>query len=129
MPSISESKKENGDKQESKVKVFVYGTLKKGFGNHHYYLKDKDVNFLGEGYLNDYSLYRVWVLPLAIKEKGKRIKGEVYEVPMSIFTLLYFMEIGAGYHVDYIDDVVLFAYKKEKVGCSKLLEIGEVFKG
>lgn len=61
--------------------VFVYGTLKKGLGNHALLSRHGAV-YHGEHYTsNKFSLYRCNSnLPYAVKEIGSGIKGEVYKV-------------------------------------------------
>ncbi len=60
-------------------KVFVYGTLKKGFCNHHFLEKSR---FLGKAEtLNKYALYLKDYYPFVTEyEKISIIKGEVYQI-------------------------------------------------
>jgi gamma-glutamylaminecyclotransferase len=60
------------------MKFFVYGTLKKGYGNHGYLLDSKP---LGKAYSEErYTLYTCG-FPLAYKNPdGLPIEGEIYEV-------------------------------------------------
>ncbi len=62
-----------------KHKVFVYGTLKRGFSNH-YYLAD--AKFIGNATTKEkYAMYEDFGIPFVYKdEKVSHIKGEVYEV-------------------------------------------------
>ena len=69
-------------KTVEKYKVFVYGTLKKGFGNHNIL---KDSKFLGKATTSDRWLMigKGLSFPYVLKKdkvKGKLIKGELYEV-------------------------------------------------
>jgi len=64
-----------------RTKLFVYGTLKRGFCNHHYL---RDARFLGEATtLTPYPLVapKKWY-PYLIDApgEGKRVRGELYEV-------------------------------------------------
>lgn len=59
-------------------KVFVYGTLMKGHGNHGYYLSQSE--FLGKGEVTGYALYAVSSFPGIVPEGGEKVKGEVYIV-------------------------------------------------
>ena len=59
-------------------KVFVYGTLMKGHGNHRYYLMQSE--FLGPGEIAGYALYAVSSYPGIVPEVGEKVKGEVYQV-------------------------------------------------
>ncbi|MFC1743338.1 gamma-glutamylcyclotransferase family protein [Candidatus Riflebacteria bacterium] len=59
--------------------VFVYGTLRKGFGNHKYYLKGSP--FIGTGKtVEKYAMYATSI-PYVVQGEGlSRISGEVYRV-------------------------------------------------
>lgn len=60
------------------MKLFVYGTLKKGSRNHHY-LRNND--FLGKGITEERYKYNNEGLPKVIKTgNNKKIKGELYRV-------------------------------------------------
>jgi gamma-glutamylcyclotransferase (GGCT)/AIG2-like uncharacterized protein YtfP len=56
--------------------VFVYGTLKRGHGNHHWLL---DAPFLGEAVLPDVVLHDLGPFPMAVPGEGV-VRGEVYRV-------------------------------------------------
>jgi len=83
-----------GDKQ----KLFVYGTLKRGHRLH---------GFLnGQKYLGEYHTapnfdildYGEGIFPVVVlKKKGFKIKGELYEVDPTAWSLTDRLEIGAGY--------------------------------
>lgn len=61
-----------------KHKVFVYGTLKKGFPLHSYL---KDCKFLGEFTTRpNYTMLDLEGCPAVVKEGFTQILGEVYEV-------------------------------------------------
>ena len=57
-------------------KVFVYGTLMKGEGNHHFL---EDSKLLGASSVEGYDMYNVGWFP-AIVRGDSRILGELYEV-------------------------------------------------
>lgn len=59
-------------------KVFVYGTLMQGYGNHRNYLSQSE--FLGKGEITGYALYAVSSFPGVVLEAGEKVKGEVYNV-------------------------------------------------
>ena len=59
-------------------KVFVYGTLMQGYGNHRNYLSQSE--FLGKGEITGYALYAVSSFPGIVPEHGEKVKGEVYVV-------------------------------------------------
>ncbi|AFY27954.1 gamma-glutamylcyclotransferase family protein [Cyanobium gracile] len=56
--------------------VFVYGTLKRGHGNHHWLL---EAPFLGEAVLPDVVLHDLGPFPMAVPGEGV-VRGEVYRV-------------------------------------------------
>jgi len=56
--------------------VFVYGTLKRGHGNHHWLL---EAPFLGEAVLPDVVLHDLGPFPMAVPGEGL-VRGEVYGV-------------------------------------------------
>ena len=59
--------------------VFVYGTLKKGFGNHQL-LEDAEYVGKAETVSNNYTMYSLGGFP-GVREGGStRINGEVYKV-------------------------------------------------
>lgn len=63
---------------ERNIKLFTYGTLKRGRGNYRYFLRN--AKFLGEATTNkDYSLV-VYSLPYMIERKGTGVKGELFEI-------------------------------------------------
>lgn len=62
-----------------KVRVFVYGSLKKGFGNHEWCLGKADM--LGEAEtLPQYSLFSLGSFPGVRKGGVTAIQGELYDV-------------------------------------------------
>jgi len=56
--------------------VFVYGTLKRGHGNHHWLA---GAHFLGEAELPDVVLHDLGPFPMAVPGEGTVI-GEVYRI-------------------------------------------------
>ena len=75
------------------VKVFVYGTLMKGRGNH--YLLDGRI-FIGQGSLQGYGMYQVRSYPGIVPEPGGSILGEVYGIDPDTMKRLDRLE-GEGY--------------------------------
>jgi len=67
------------------MKLFVYGTLKRGFSNHQLL---KDSQFLGFAQTKDrYPLIKTYFgLPILLpfKDTGHNVRGEVYEVSSSL---------------------------------------------
>lgn len=62
----------------AKHKVFVYGTLKRGFGNHHLI---KHATFLGQHRtVTGFNLYSFGWYPALFEGGGCQVSGELYEV-------------------------------------------------
>jgi gamma-glutamylaminecyclotransferase len=71
-------------------RVFVYGTLKRGFPNHHYM---DGATYLGDARTVDvYPLVvgGTWFTPYLIPDRGSghRIKGELWQVPVAMMPSL-----------------------------------------
>lgn len=58
------------------MKLFVYGTLRKGLHNNHYL---KEAKFVGLAFACDFTI-AVNALPYLIQKKGSKAIGEVYEI-------------------------------------------------
>ena len=96
-----------------KVKVFFYGTLKRGGRWNSYYIQNN------EGYLDDDSINgKMFVYdgkddrfgyPIATEGQGT-INGEVWNIKRGLFRSISEMEQGAGYH-----EVEVFTHKGVKV--------------
>ena len=95
-----------------KTKLFVYGTLKKGYHLHSLLNKSK--------YLKDYTtepLFDMWSVgdhyPVITRsENGYRIKGEIYKCSPFDFNRIKFVELQAGYQLeDLTDDIKIFVQK------------------
>ena len=82
-------------------RLFVYGSLKKGFHNHGLLSNEK---FVREDSIKGYDLYSLGSYPCIIKGNNV-IKGEVYDVNDSIYKWITAMELGAGYYDDTIKTV------------------------
>ena len=66
------------------MKVFVYGTLKRGFPNHRV-MQHAKAEFIGEATLAGFTMLDLGPFPALIQREGKTpygelIRGEVYEV-------------------------------------------------
>ena len=68
--------------------VFVYGTLKRGHGNHHWLI---DAPFLGESVLPDVVLHDMGPFQMAVPGEGS-VRGEVYAVDAAGLARLYGLE-------------------------------------
>ncbi len=74
------------DEKGNRIRVFVYGTLKEGHGNHEYLLAgNPEVKKLGRCYISgDYRMYSNGAFPMVTRgsdpARVTHIVGEVYEV-------------------------------------------------
>ena len=62
------------------MKVFVYGTLKKGYGNNG---RLRNATFVEEAIIPGIKLYYSWDrggFPVAQKEETSRVKGEIWDI-------------------------------------------------
>ena len=85
------------DEAGPQMKLFVYGTLKKGFV-YNYLLGGS--KFLGESILDGYALYVNDVIPFIFKEEGK-VHGEVYKIDEKIIEKLDSLE--AAYNRKWVE--------------------------
>ncbi len=92
------------------VKVFVYGTLKKGFGLHT--MLGKDSVFISDYTLRDYTLFDVGCnsFPLAVPKYNSIVKGELYEVSNEAMVNMDAIEINSGYIKEKDGDVYFYRY-------------------
>ena len=87
-----------------KFYVFVYGTLRKGFGNHHLL---KNSKFIGYATTKEkYSLY-VDGIPYVVKIPTTQIKGEVYEVDRDTLNALDELEGHPNFYKRELIDVIV----------------------
>jgi len=97
-----------------KIKVFVYGTLKRGFGNDIFYMNNSE--FLGIDHVRG-KLYCNYSYPWLVGG-NKWVPGEVYLMPMKDFQKVAQMEAGAGYVIKSVktkknNEVLAFFYPDE----------------
>ncbi len=59
-------------------KLFVYGTLKEGYGNHHYIKGSKQLSKTAS--VEGYGMHRLGGFPGAVADQNSEIYGEVYEI-------------------------------------------------
>ena len=91
--------------------VAVYGTLKTGYGNHHY-LVSPGVQFLGEAVSVDkFALGHSCFPAVSPEKRGGHILVELYAVPNRVLRQLDGLE---GYPTFY--DRRLFWFEQEKIG-------------
>lgn len=69
------------------TKVFVYGTLKFGYGLNRV-LSRGDAEFLWEATLDGYEMYDLGAFPAIMEGVGGLVRGEVYDVPLSLMPRL-----------------------------------------
>lgn len=96
-----------------KVKVFFYGTLKRGGRWNSYYIKNNE-GYIGEDSIKGNMFIHKDVennfgYPIATQGNGT-INGEVWNIKRSIFRNIAEMELGAGY-----DEVEVLTNKGERV--------------
>lgn len=60
--------------------VFVYGTLKRGYGNH-YRMNEAKGTFVGESKVKGFGCLNTPWYPYAVKSPEREIVGEVFDVP------------------------------------------------
>jgi gamma-glutamylaminecyclotransferase len=84
--------------------VFVYGTLKRGYSNHHW-MKGE---FQGVASLNGFTLHSLGPYPGMVPRAGGRVLGEVWLVPEVCLEQL-----------DILEDVATNMYRREKVVLSE----------
>ena len=71
--------------------VFVYGTLKRRFGNHSV-MVEAGGKFVGTAMIEGYAAINVPWFPYAIKKDGSRLKGEVFFVDSEGLKMLDLLE-------------------------------------
>ena len=80
------------------MKVFVYGSLRKGGYLHR---EMKSAKYLGRGVLKGYRMYALTSYPMIVRSFGK-VVVEAYDLPVRKFHRLHRIERGAGYTLDYV---------------------------
>jgi len=111
------------------MKLFVYGTLKKGFRLHYFLNRSK---FVGNKELKEFDMYKIdfngLTFPYVIPGKGT-IKGEVYEVSKKVFEKIKRMESEGGLKPVKIDDIYLFVADEKYVRRLKELTVEKIKDG
>lgn len=96
-----------------KHKVFVYGSLKKGFPLNQYLSRSKFIkNHTTEGRYEMRSIADAYpIIAVGMGGEGKHIKGEVYKVSMADLQRLDSIELSAGYFKKTIEeDMIVYVY-------------------
>ena len=105
-------------------KVFVYGSLKRGFGNNDF-LKDSTFLKETETLENTYHMISLGVFPGVIKNGACRVSGEVYLINKSTFVGLDYLEgNGSLYNRELIklasgDEAWMYFFTKSWAGDGK----------
>ena len=109
------------------MKLFVYGTLKKGFYNHSWL---RNSSYLGDYSIPGFTLYDTgYGYPAAVRKEKSYIMGETYEVDEYTYRAIQRMEIGASYQEETIDGYSIFTFTKDTLNQTmQSKEIGEVWK-
>jgi len=95
------------------MKLFVYGTLKKGEYNHKCL---ENSTYVDDAMLEGYTLYDTgYGYPAAVEKKSSRIMGEVYELSKEDYKYIRSMELGAGYSEIDLGDFIIYTYPKERI--------------
>ena len=88
-------------------KLFVYGTLRRGFRNHDLL---RDSTHLGDGFTFDkmrLMVHRGHGIPFTWKdEAGKPLRGELYEISENYLLSIHIMEVSAGYEATWLSVIL-----------------------
>jgi len=80
------------------MRMFVYGTLKKGFGLNRIL---SDSTYIGHASVKGYSLRDAGPYPVVFHgDKNDVVHGEVYEVDKDTYNIVASIEEGAGYWLE-----------------------------
>jgi len=83
--------------------IFVYGTARKGFHNHHYL---EGARYIGRAHTKEkYALYAD-TLPYLIKEQVCQVRGELYEVYDTILARMDILEGDPESYFRLLDTVI-----------------------
>ena len=95
-----------------KTKLFVYGTLKTGYGLNHVLSNSKIIDRSYVTKRKGFEMTGFW-FPYIYEKKSSLfgVKGELYEVDINDFRTANRIELGAGYKLEKIDkDVYGYVY-------------------
>ena len=100
--------------------VFTYGSLKKGFPNHHVISEGDDSRLIVETTTTDnYDMISLGSFPAAIKQRSwSKIKGEVYEVDDFTLEILDMLESNGTL---YQRELISVDFMEEPVWCYFLI--------
>ena len=88
-------------------KIFVYGTLRRGFHNHDMM---RHATHIGDGFTADnmrLMVHRSHGIPFTWKdEAGKPLRGELYEISENHLLPIHTMEVFAGYEAKWLSVIL-----------------------
>ena len=101
-------------KEDAKIRLFVYGTLRKGGVSAHYL---QDALLLEEKvHLKGYALYDAGWYPFAVPASSSSIiTGDVFELPVSWLSVLDEYE-GPEYSRKYLPEHKMLIYLQKEIG-------------
>lgn len=82
------------------MRLFAYGSLKRGHFNHGRFGFNKTATLIGEGMVDGVTLVQMENTPYphAVNAVEGQVKGELYELPAgAVWDSIERMELGAGY--------------------------------
>lgn len=105
------------------LKIFVYGSLKRGYWNNARCLSEqrfiKDAETEPNYRLFDNGHYPCMIETENTEHKGVEVKGEIWEVDKKCLSFLDAMEAGAGYKrvpvklKNFVDEVHTYVYQED----------------
>ncbi len=109
------------------TRVFIYGSLKKGFYNHQRCNMDK-AQFIINTVIHNAKLFSLGSYPAVILdgEEADIVYGEIYDIPDDVFKPIQQMEIGAGYSQRTIsindENVEIFVFDQDSSGFKRVVD-------
>jgi gamma-glutamylcyclotransferase (GGCT)/AIG2-like uncharacterized protein YtfP len=116
------------NKDNKRIKVFVYGTLMKGNSNYESFLAD--ANFIGEFIAKGFALYDLGSYPGIIHSEIDKVRGELYSVDNKTLRKLEMLEGEGSLYVrelisvvndkDEAQEAYIYVYNQEVSRCAKV---------
>jgi len=95
------------------MKLFVYGTLKRGEYNHHCL---SNSTYISDAKVEGFTLYDTgYGYPAAVEKEHSCITGEIYETSKEDFRCIRSMEFGAGYDSIDLGEFIIYTFPKERI--------------
>lgn len=110
------------------MRMFVYGTLKKGFGNHSYFLQDAE--YIGEAETKpEFTMLHLGGFPGVVHVGNTVIKGEVYEVNVKQLPPIDRLEGHPRFYERQVVDTTqgsawMYLLPEERLSQSRIIETG-----